>query len=151
MLRFGGHSDCPDKYAEVSDDDPVRTVLAMLGIAVATLGSAVPAHADPVSADPNGLDARFIDALVKAGLVVNSRDGAIKAGKTACGLMQQGTPELDVIQQVSKQNPSLDTTRAAQFTAIAASAYCPQYLQRAADNGTTQPQPPSTPGANIGR
>jgi hypothetical protein len=29
----------------------------------------------------------------------------------------------------------LDTTRAAQFTAIAASAYCPQFLQRAGNNG----------------
>jgi hypothetical protein len=49
--------------------------------------------------------------------------------------MQQGRPELDVIQLVTKQNPGLDTTRAAQFTAIAASAYCPQYLQRVGDNG----------------
>jgi hypothetical protein len=36
---------------------------------------------------------------------------------------------------VTRQNPGLDTTRAAKFTAIAASAYCPQYLQRPGDNG----------------
>jgi hypothetical protein len=56
--------------------------------------------------------------------------------------MAQGRPELDVVDLVTKQNPGLDTTRAAQFTAIAASAYCPQYLQRAGDNGgvtTTAP------------
>jgi hypothetical protein len=53
-------------------------------------------------------------------------------------MMQQGRPQLDVVQLVTRQNPGLDTTRAAQFTAIAASAYCPQYLQRAA-----QPPPPN--------
>jgi hypothetical protein len=105
----------------------------MLGM-VAALGVTPPAHADPVSADQD-LDASFLDALTKAGITINSRPGAVKAGKTACGLMQQGRPELDVIQLVTKQNPGLDTTRAAQFTAIAASAYCPQYLQRAGDNG----------------
>ena len=67
----------------------------------------------------------------RAGITIKSGPGAIKAGKVACGLMEQGKPELDVVQQVTRQNPGLDTTRAAQFTAIAASAYCPQYLQHA--------------------
>ena len=121
----------------------------MLGVAVA-LGVAPPVYADPGGPDPN-LDASFLDALTKAGITVTSRPGAVKAGRTACGLMEQGRPELDVIQLVTRQNPGLDTTRAAQFTAIAASAYCPQYLQRVGDNGGTQSQPPSTPGANIGQ
>jgi hypothetical protein len=101
-----------------------------------------------VQADPT-LDASFVDALTKAGITVISGPGAVKAGKTACGLMQQGKPELDVIQLVSKQNPGLDTTRAAQFTAIAASAYCPQYLQRASDNGSGSPQPTPQPDATT--
>ena len=111
----------------------MRRLLVTLGIA-ASLGSGVPAHADPGGADPN-LDARFLDALTKAGLTVISRPGAVRDGKAACGMMAQGQPELDVIQHVSKQNPGLDTTKAAKFTAIAASAYCPQYLQRASDVG----------------
>jgi hypothetical protein len=102
----------------------------MLGV-LAALGVTPRVHADP----DQDLDASFLDALTKAGITINSRPGAVKAGKTACGLMQQGRPELDVIQLVTRQNPGLDTTRAAQFTAIAASAYCPQYLQRAAENG----------------
>ena len=141
MLRFSGHSDCHDNGAALSDDGPVRRRLAMLGVAAA-LGVAPPVHADP------SLDASFLDSLTKAGITVKDGPGAVKAGRTACGLMQQGKPELDVIQLVTKQNPGLDTTRAAQFTAIAASAYCPQYLQRPSDNGsgdpTSTPQPSAT-------
>jgi Protein of unknown function (DUF732) len=124
-----------DIGADVSDDVAMRRLLVSLGIAAA-LGLAAPAHADP------DLDARFLDALTKAGLTVISPPGAVKDGKAACGMMQQGQPELDVIQQVSKQNPGLDTTKAAKFTAIAASAYCPQYLQRASDGGDSNRSPP---------
>jgi Protein of unknown function (DUF732) len=124
----------------VRDDVAMKRLLVSLGIAAA-LGSGVPAHAAPGSADPD-LDARFLDALTKAGLTVLSRPGAIKDGKTACGLMEQGLPELDVIQRVSKQNPGLDTTKAAKFTAIAASAYCPQYLQLASAGGNSDRPPP---------
>lgn len=113
----------------------MKHLVVTLGIAV-LLGSGAPAHADP------GLDASFLDALTKAGLTVLSRPGAVKDGKTACGMMEHGQPELDVIQHVSKQNPGLDTTKAAKFTAIAASAYCPQFLQRASDGeNTSQPTP----------
>ena len=120
----------------------------LLGVAAA-LGFAVSAHADPGSTNPN-LDASFLDSLTKAGITIVSRAGAIKDGKAACGMMEQGQPELDVIHHVTEQNPGLDTTRAAQFTAIAASAYCPQYLQRAGGSGGESAQPPpnsvSTPG-----
>jgi Protein of unknown function (DUF732) len=108
----------------------MRRLLVLVGV-IAALGFAAPAHSDPGT----DLDASFLDALTKAGITVVSRPGAVKAGKSACGLMEQGKPELDVIQQVTRQNPGLDTTRAAQFTAIAASAYCPQYLQRAGGTG----------------
>jgi hypothetical protein len=125
-----------DNGADVSDDVAMRRALVSFGIA-ASLGSGATAHADP------NLDASFLDALTKAGLTVLSRPGAVKDGKAACGLMEQGKPELDVIQLVSKQNPGLDTTKAAKFTAIAASAYCPQFLQRATD-GSSQ-APPASP------
>lgn len=118
----------------------MKRVLVLLGIAAA-LGFAAPAHADPGNADPN-LDARFLDALTQAGLTVISRSGAVRDAKAACGMMEQGQPELDVIQHVSRQNPGLDTTKAAKFTALAASAYCPQYLQRASDGGGSNRPPP---------
>jgi hypothetical protein len=111
--------------------------LAMAGLA-ATLAVALAVQASPAGSDP-GLDASFLDALTKTNITVKSQAGAVKAAKQACGMMEQGKPEIDVVQLVTQQNPGLDTTRAAQFTAIAASAYCPQFLQRAA----VQPAPDS--------
>ena len=131
LAAFPGPWSRYDNGAAVSDDVRMKRVLVLFGIAAA-LGLAVPAHADP------DLDARFLDALTKAGLTVLSGPGAVKDGKAACGMMEQGQPELDVIEHVSKQNPGLDTTKAAKFTAIAASAYCPQYLQRASDVGNSR-------------
>jgi hypothetical protein len=137
MWRFGSR----DKDVGVRHDGEMRRPLTLL-VAAATLCVAVTAHANTGRADP-GLDASFLDALVKAGITIKSEEGAVKAGKAACGMMAQGRPELDVVGLVSRQNPGLDTTRAAQFTAIAASAYCPQFLQRAADNGGVTTTAPS--------
>jgi hypothetical protein len=111
----------------VGDDDAMRRLLLLLGIA-ATLGSGVLAHADPNNTDPK-IDANFLDALTRAGVNFNNGATAASAAKAACGLMVQGRPELDVIQQVTAQNPGIGTANAAKFTAIATSAYCPQYLQ----------------------
>lgn len=113
----------------------MRRLLGVVGIA-SSLGVAIPAHADP------NVDASFVDALHKAGITFSDSNSAVNAGKTACGLMDQGKPELDVIQLVTQQNPGISTTSAAQFTAIAASAYCPKYLQRASDGDGGQVQPP---------
>jgi Protein of unknown function (DUF732) len=124
----------------------MKRLVVLLGVA-ATLGLAVPAHADPDSPD-SGVDSSFLDALKNAGITYNSGPGAVNAGKTACGLMDQGQPELVVIQHVTEQNPGISQTNAARFTAIAASAYCPQYLQRASDN---QPPPPDRVGISGGR
>ncbi|OBK40125.1 hypothetical protein A5658_22695 [Mycobacterium sp. 1245111.1] len=115
----------------------------MIAVVAVTL-AVVCCGASPAAADP-GVDASFLDALGKTDITVKSESGAVKAAKAACGMMQQGRPELDVIQLVSRQNPGLDTTRAAQFTAIAASAYCPQFLQRA-----EQPAAPSNPAPPAG-
>jgi Protein of unknown function (DUF732) len=128
----------------------MRRLVVLLGIA-ATVGLAVPAQADPGSADA-GVDASFLDALTKAGITFSNGPNAVNAGKTACGLMKQGQPELDVIQTVAAQNPGITTNSAAKFTAIAASAYCPQFLQRASDNGGDTEQPgPNRVGISGGR
>jgi Protein of unknown function (DUF732) len=118
----------------------VRRFLVLLGIA-ATVGLAVPAQADPGNA-ASGVDASFLDALTKAGITFNDGPNAVDAAKTACGLIGQGQPQLDVVQRVSEQNPGISTTSAAKFTAIAASAYCPQFLRPASDNGGTTAEPP---------
>ena len=118
----------------------MRRFLIVLGIA-SSLGIAIPAHADP------NVDASFVDALTKAGITFSDSKSAVSAGKSACALMDQGKPELDVIQLVTQQNPGISTTSAAQFTAIAASAYCSQHLQRASDDGGRTSPPP---GAGMG-
>ena len=74
----------------------MRRLLVVLGVA-SSLGTAMPAHADP------NVDASFVDALNKAGITFNDSKSAVNAGKTACGLMDQGKPELDVIQLVTQQ------------------------------------------------
>ena len=101
----------------------------MLLAIVAALSVTVPSHADPTS-DPK-LDANFLDALQRAGVTFNNGATAVNAAKAACVLMNQGQPQIDVIHRVTEQNPGIDTTSAAKFTAIAASAYCPQHLQGA--------------------
>jgi Protein of unknown function (DUF732) len=118
----------------------MRRLLVVLGIASA-LCLAIPAHADP------NVDASFVDALIKAGITFSDSKSAVSAGKAACELMDQGKPELDVVQLVTQQNSGISTVSAAQFTAIAASAYCPQHLHRASNNGGS-PSPP--PGNGVG-
>ena len=134
-----GHRDNGDKVR----DDVRMTFRLVIAVAAATLAF-VPTEASPAAADP-GVDASFLEALGKTDITIKNQSGAVKAAKAACAMMQQGRPELDVIQLVTRQNPGLDTTRAAQFTAIAASAYCPQFLQRA-----EQPPTPSSPAPPAG-
>jgi Protein of unknown function (DUF732) len=118
----------------------MRRLLVVLGIA-SSLGNAIPAHADP------NVDASFVDALTKAGITFTDSRSAVSAGKTACQLMDQGKSQIDVVALVTQQNPAISTTSAAKFTAIAASAYCPQHLHRAGDNGGS---PSTPPGDGVG-
>ncbi|MGH3597490.1 MAG: DUF732 domain-containing protein [Mycobacterium sp.] len=111
----------------------MRLRLVLAGLA-AIIGLAVPAQADPGSTDP-GMDASFLAALDKAGITYHNGADAVAAAKTACQLMDQGKPELDVIKQVTELNPGFTISGAAKFTAIAASAYCPQYLGTVSGGG----------------
>jgi Protein of unknown function (DUF732) len=122
------------KVASTCHDGRVRRLLVLL--TAAALGLAAPALADP------GVDASFLDALNKAGITFDKGSDAVNAAKTACGLMNQGQQGLEIVQHVSEQNPGISTTSAAKFTAIAASAYCPQFLQRVSDNGGGSAEPP---------
>jgi hypothetical protein len=111
----------------------MRRLLVVLGVASA-LGLAAPASAEP------GVDGSFIDALSKAGITFNDPGSAVEAGHTTCELISQGKAALQVVQLVQQQNSGISTTNAAKFTAIAVSAYCPQYVQQA-NAGTSQSQP----------
>jgi Protein of unknown function (DUF732) len=111
-------------------------LLVVLASLAAIIGLAVPAQADPGSADP-GLDASFLDALSRAGITYRNGPVAVRAAKTACNLMDQGEAEVEVIKTVTELNPGLGFANATKFTAIASSAYCPQYLGTSSVKTTT--------------
>ena len=114
--------------------------LVMLAGFAAVLGVATPAQADPGNSGP---DARFLAALNKAGITYQDPTVAIAVGKKACELMDRGNPEVDVIKSVSSSNSGFTVDGAAQFTMIAASAYCPQHMGRPLSQALVPtPQPP---------
>src|ERR1700722_14468480 len=114
--------------------------LVMLAGFAAVLGGAPPAQADPGNLGP---DASFLAALNKAGITYQDPTVAIAVGKKACELMDRGNPEVDVIKSVSSSNSGFTVDGAAQFTMIAASAYCPQHMGQPLSQALVPtPQPP---------
>jgi hypothetical protein len=122
----------------------MRRLLVVLGIA-SSLGIAIPAHADP------NADASFLEAVKQADITFSDSNSAVTAGKTVCEFLDQGKSMADVVALVMQQNSAISNVSAAKFTAIAASAYCPQYLHRVSDNGGSQTQPsPNRVGTSAG-
>ena len=105
-------------------------LLSVLAVVGAALGLAVPAHAEP-----DGKDADFIATLNKAGITYRSPDQAVAAGKEVCALMNDGESGADVVKKVTEVNPGFAVTSATQFAAIAASAYCPQFVTGSGGEG----------------
>lgn len=103
-------------------------MLVVLASCAGLIGVAAPVHADPAATSEP--DASFLAALNKAGITYADPATAVGVGKRACELMDQGNPQVDVIKNVSSSNPGFTVDGAAQFTMIAASAYCPQHLGR---------------------
>jgi Protein of unknown function (DUF732) len=118
----------------------MRTLVLLAGFA-AVIGMATPAQADPTSS--SGSDASFLAALDKAGITYGDGSLAVKVGKRACDLMNEGSPQVDVIKQVSSSNPGFTVDGAAQFTMIAAGVYCPQHMGQAV--ATHEPAAPASP------
>lgn len=119
----------------------MRMLLVLAGCA-ALAGVAAPAYADPVGT--SGPDASFIAALNQAGITYQDPAAAVGVGKRACQLMDEGSPQVEVIKSVSSSNPGFTVDGAAQFTMIAASAYCPQHLGQHV-NQAPQPAPTQQP------
>ena len=113
--------------------------LVMLAGFVAVLGLAAPARADPGN---SGTDASFLAALNKAGITYQDPAVAIAVAQKACALMDQGNPQVVVIKSVSSSNPGFTGDGAAQFTMIAASAYCPQHMGQPITQAPPTPLPP---------
>lgn len=97
----------------------MRMLLGIAGVAAA-VGLAAPAYAD------DGADAAFLSALSNAGL--SHKGAAVPAGHAVCQLMDSGLSAADTVIAVQTTNPGFTLQHAAQFTAISASAYCPNHL-----------------------
>ena len=139
-----------DNGANLYEDEAMRFLVMLAGFA-AVLGVTTPAQADPGN---SGRDASFLAALNKAGITYQDPTVAVAVGKKACELMNRGNPEVDVIKSVSSSNPGFTADGAAQFTMIAASAYCPQHMGQPITQAPPTPQqqplidfPIITPGA----
>jgi hypothetical protein len=116
-----------------------RAVLArllMLITVVTTIAIAAPAYADPASDE----DANFLTQLKAEGITFQDPGAAISAAKDVCALVDQGTPDTDIVKNLQLRNPGFVGTGAAEFTALAAASYCPKYL-------TGEDRPPKPPGA----
>ena len=106
----------------------MRLLLLAAGAAV-LIGAAAPAYADP-----GGKDQAFLTALSQAGLTYLNPDRAIAAGKSVCDLADGGMTGEEIVKNLQDRNPGFQDLGAAKFTAIAASAYCPEQLT-AGDQG----------------
>jgi hypothetical protein len=125
-----------DNVANVYEDEAMRFLVMLAGL-TAALGVATPAQADPGNAGP---DVSFLAALKQAGITYQDPTVAVAVGKKACELMDQGNPQAGVIKSVSSSNPGFTADGAAQFTMIAASAYCPQHMGRQVTQAPPPPQ-----------
>src|ERR1700722_1211694 len=135
IIRVDTGQDIADKLYE---DEAMRFLVLLAGFA-AVLGVAAPAQADPGN---SGRDASFLEALNKAGITYQDPSVAVAVAKKACELMDQGNPQAGVIKRVSPRNPGFPADGAAQFTMIAASAYCPQHMGQPITQAPPTPLPP---------
>lgn len=97
-------------------------------VVAAVIGA--PAHADPGAGDGGAGDAAFLTALRAAGLTFASEEQAIVAGRAVCSMANNGETGLQVIKQLTTDNPGLTMDAAAQFAAAAANSYCPHQLKQ---------------------
>jgi hypothetical protein len=100
----------------------VRFLLTLASLA-AMIGMTAPAYADST-------DDQFLAALGAADLTYPDPARAIAAGKSVCTMaVDQKTRMVNVVIAIHNSNPRLKWDEAANFTAIAASTYCPQVPQ----------------------
>ncbi|OBH12579.1 hypothetical protein A5695_16195 [Mycobacterium sp. E1747] len=110
-------------------------MLLLLASFAAVIGAAAAAQADPVGSP----DASFLAALDQAGVPYKDGAVAIRVGKKACELMDQGHSKAAVIQSVSSENAGFTVSDATSFTTSAVNAYCPQHI------GEPNTEPPPRP------
>jgi hypothetical protein len=109
--------------AAFCDNHGIMRFVLLLASVAAVIGTAAPSYADP-----DGKDQSFLNALSQAGLTFMNPDRAIAAGKTVCDLANGGMTGEEIVKNLQDRNPGFQGPGAAKFTAIAASAYCPEQL-----------------------
>jgi len=118
-------------------------------LAVPGCFAALAIMAAPVQADTGG-EANFLAGLNSAGISYNSGPDAVGIGRRACELMDQGSPQADIVKAMIDQNPGFTTDGATKFVRVAEDKLCPQHtggaLAPAASAGPApQPAPAPTP------
>jgi hypothetical protein len=103
----------------------MKRLLMLVGVATMTIVAA-PAYADPPS--PPNNDADFVQQLHAAGLTYQDPAKAVAVAKNVCDLVDKGTPQTDIEQNLQSQNPSFSASGVKQFEMLAASEYCPKNL-----------------------
>jgi hypothetical protein len=114
--------------------------------------AALIAMAAPAQADSGGGDAAFLTGLKSAGISYKDGTDAVRIGRRACELMDQGHPSADVIKAMTDQNPGSTTDGAAKFLDIAENKLCPQHAGGAEASpaaSSPAPQPPSGSSATT--
>jgi hypothetical protein len=104
--------------------------------------------AAPAQADSGSGDADFLAGLKSAGVSYKDGPDAVRIGRRACELMDQGNPPAEVIKAMTDQNPGSTTDGAAKFVDIAENKLCPQHMGGAVASPTPSspaPQPPPAP------
>ena len=112
--------------------------LLLLTSVAAVVAMAPPAYADPQS-DPVA-DADFLTQLKQAGLTYQDPAAAVSAAKDVCALVDSGSTDTDIVNNLQLRNPGFSGNGAAEFTTLAAGEYCPKYL-------TGEGRPPKPSGA----
>ena len=116
---------------QIVSSDPNRTrvwfdfkfmkVVLMISSVAAVVGLAVPAHADDT-------DDAFLASLNSAGFTYNDPAQVIQAAHYVCTAAGGGTAMADIAKAMTSKASALTEDKAEKFTAIAASAYCPDAI-----------------------
>jgi len=105
----------------------MKKTFALLGVCAA-IGLAAPAYGDPP--EIAGDDAGFLGALRQVGIHFPNPDGAVGAGKSVCGCLNNGESGLELIHDVKARNPGFNMEDASDFAMISAKYYCPHQLSK---------------------
>lgn len=105
----------------------MKKTLAALWVCAA-IGLAAPAYGDPP--EIAGDDAGFLGALRQVGIHFPNPDGAVGAGKSVCGCLNNGESGLELIHDVKARNPGFNMEDASDFAMISAKYYCPHQLSK---------------------